>query len=324
VTDLDAALAVVEELDRTPVEMTLSLRAKYVQALVLSRAHSSLADNKAGLALLLPGTMGLKVHAKGADEDYKTKLATRVEDLAQQLNVGLGETWKEGEQDYDEGLCEARTALSRHYQYLIELQVFKYKMVHLKKQDESGKSATKLSTRLRTIRNDIKQLLDVHRTWLAFGQEIVVPAESLDDVCAGNFPWRGAAPSRPGAQGEEGPSEAVVHHFGRRYRTATAQLERSEEEDNLLQDEILRTFNWVEERLIEVHDRIDREFAQSLCAENSGDRIALEEHLGRGSLCRREEARLLVIQEEAKAKLEKYRKQRPPPVGAEGGDQVPG
>ena len=56
--------------------------------------------------------------------------------------------------------------------------------------------------------------------------------------CAGEFPWADQA----------GSSSAAARHYAQRYRQLQAQLDRSLEERTLLHNEVIRTFNWLEER----------------------------------------------------------------------------
>jgi len=118
VYDLDDALKALEELEAVPVEQSLSLKAQYVQALRLLQAHTSLSSNRASLALVVPGSLGIKLHAKGADDSYHGKLIMKVERLAAQLDVPLGEEWRPGEEDYEDGLKELCGAMMSHYEGL--------------------------------------------------------------------------------------------------------------------------------------------------------------------------------------------------------------
>lgn len=83
-------------------------------------------------------------------------------------------------------------------------------------------------------------------TWLAFGvtpAPVAVADAIFDDVCSGCFPWHG------GSDGADvNGSLPAQTYFGRRYRTATAQLRRTEEEEVYLRIEVVRTLHWVEHR----------------------------------------------------------------------------
>jgi hypothetical protein len=48
--------------------------------------------------------------------------------------------------------------------------------------------------------------------------------------------------------GADNSSAAAQQHFARRYRTLEAQHDRMVEERTILRSEVLRTFNWYEER----------------------------------------------------------------------------
>lgn len=56
---------------------------------------------------------------------------------------------------------------------------------------------------------------------------------------AGQFPWAGS-------------STAATRHYAQRYRQLQAQLDRSLEERTLLHNEVIRTFNWLEERQADI------------------------------------------------------------------------
>jgi len=56
--------------------------------------------------------------------------------------------------------------------------------------------------------------------------------------CAGEFMWMADA----------GGGTAAERHYAQRYRQLRAQLDRSIEERAILATEVIRTFNWLEER----------------------------------------------------------------------------
>lgn len=93
---------------------------------------------------------------------------------------------------------------------------------------------------------NIKGLLNVRDTWLALGATIApaaVASSIFEEVCAGRFPWHGG-----GDGANANGSLPAQTYFGRRYRTATAELRRTEEEEGYLRIEVVRTLNWVEHR----------------------------------------------------------------------------
>ena len=105
---------------------------------------------------------------------------------------------------------------------------------------------TKLDYPTTPICRNVKGLLNVRDTWLAFGvtpDPVAVASSIFEEVCAGRFPWHG------GGEGSDanGSLPAQVY-FGRLYRTATAQLRRTEEEEGYLRIEVVRTVHWVEHR----------------------------------------------------------------------------
>ena len=83
--------------------------------------------------------------------------------------------------------------------------------------------------------------------------------------CAGEFPWADQA----------GSSSAAARHYAQRYRQLQAQLDRSLEERTLLHNEVIRTFNWLEERQADIHAHV-----AALRCEGRGNGSSSE---GRGS-----------------------------------------
>jgi hypothetical protein len=63
---------------------------------------------------------------------------------------------------------------------------------------------------------------------------------------AGDLPWEAARSS----------SEAARLYFARRYRTLRAQRDRTLEEQSILCTEVVRTFNWLEEREAAILQRL--------------------------------------------------------------------
>lgn len=91
-------------------------------------------------------------------------------------------------------------------------------------------------------------------------------------ICAGNYPWadepasNNSGSSCNGASGQgAGPSSegggangnlAAQRHYAQRYRTLVAQRDRTREEQGILGTEVVRTFNWMEEREAAVQERL--------------------------------------------------------------------
>lgn len=253
VNDLDDALKALEELEAVQVEQCISLKAQYVQALRLLQAHTSLSSNRAAFALVIPGSLGIKLHAKGADDAYHGKLILKVERLAAQLDVPLGQEWKPGEQDYEDGLRELCGAMMSHYEGLIEEQVFKHKLIYQRKLQETGKNARYLLKQLTKIKNEVKHLLDIRRTWES-EREVISSKLSLPEIMEGKYPWQDRSRTETCvghaelADGSRATVSVAKYHFARRYRTLKSQIKRSAEENVLLQHDIIRFINWVEER----------------------------------------------------------------------------
>jgi len=104
---------------------------------------------------------------------------------------------------------------------------------------------------LRATKN-IEDLLSVRETWISVKDkrtETVISDSFVREVCTGYFPW---AVENSISNG----TSVAQRHFAQRYRSATCQLNRSEEECVFLRLEILRLYNWVEERNSELQSEL--------------------------------------------------------------------
>jgi len=301
VQDLDAALLAVEQLERVPIEASVSTRAQYVQALILMHTHAMMSTHKAGLAVVLPGSMGVKVHARGADDTYYTKLVQKSERLAVELGLPLDVEWKKGDPEFEEALKELQDVTTRHYNDQLEALVFKRTLLFKDKLTESGKNAIKLIKALDNNRKSIKDLLSVRQSWLS---DVQSDAPDLDAVCRGEYPWRDGG---GGVAGEGTVAESPAsYHYGRRYRICKAQLDRSLEEKELLGIEAVRTINWIQERRADVKESIKNTKDSLMAAQESGDYEAIGKHTGRVALHEKEDMRLKKMNKDAESLLEYF------------------
>ena len=292
VTDLPAALEALEAYERSTLDATLTDSAAYVQHLLLLDAHSCLASNKAAMALVLSGSLGVRAHAKGNDAAYRARVEQKSARLAAKLGVAAGEQWEESSAEYLAGLAELRRSMAATHEQHIEELVFKRKLIlHLKMQ-ESGKNANRMAKALARNRAEVDDLLEVRASFLVLGTQDVPAPVDLDKVCGGEFPWvsdaLGAAPGPSPAP----PSDAAKRHFGRRYRTFKAQLDRTEEEEAFLCMEKTRTLNWLEERLAAATAAGAAAEAEGRAAAQRNDALAERSSGGKAAMALRSAKRL--------------------------------
>lgn len=312
VDSLQAALEFLESGESGPV-VTLGLGGQLVEVLIKLRSLDGLILHKAAYPILLPNNTGIHLHEKGNNEGDRKKLVMLRNQLLKDLKVELGEVWTEDSQEYKDALEELREYVLGRYRALIEDQVFKRKMMLQEAQQvESGKNAAKDGKRLLSNRTNIKNFLQVYHTWKVFGTDRDrenVTEKLVSDVCRGAFPWREEVLGNNG-------SESAQRHYGLRYRSATNQLKRTEEEQLILKEEIVRLFNRLEELTTLVQDRI---IAQETIAQRCRDEVETDEgeiaeaisarrlklRLARGKahLLGRELARLQGVSEEAEERL---------------------
>lgn len=307
VGDLVAALGELELYEQGGAALQLSQGARYVETCMLLESQASLQSQQAPLTLLIRGSMGVHLHAKGSDAAGRDKLTRQKYTLAAQLNMELGSEWEVESAEYRDGIRELRDYNVNYYQQQIEEQVFKRKMIRASKDEEATgtKNAIKLKKQMIAIRSRIKELMSVIETWRIYGTAaVVVPVEDagLNAVCNGEFPWRVEAAADVGNGGL--PAQ---RHFGRRYCMFKAQLDRTREEEAFLQVEIERTFKWLEYRngvvsaamaALQTPTDADSEEAEPTCP------LAC----GKLALLRRELSRLDVIAGDAERKLRRHLK----------------
>lgn len=252
VNDLEAAFRSLNEGDLSE-HAELSTKAQYVEVLLKLRSHSTIAKEKAVLPLLLPGSAGANAFQKSHTTKTRLKLENTLERLAVALDLPLDVEWDENCEDYQEGFHELATFIIAKYQRRIEEQVFKRKILLTDlEQSDSGKNSQKLRKSLRATKKNIEDLLSVRETWIAAKDrrtERIISDSFVREVCTGYFPWA--------VENSIGNGTPVAQrHFAQRYRSATCQLKRSEEESVFLRLEIMRLYNWVEERNSELQSEL--------------------------------------------------------------------
>jgi hypothetical protein len=142
---------------------------------------------------------------------------------------------------------------TKHYAREIENQVFKRKQIQQAAQQvQSGNNGSKKEKRLQANKKNIEGLLRCYYNMSVLGTEIPCTAlteERVREICSGVFPWSSAT------LGPNGSREAQ-NHFAMRYQAAKNQRQRTVEEVEMLKKEVVRVFNWCEEREEEVGEKI--------------------------------------------------------------------
>ena len=237
----------------------LSLGARYVEVLMKLSSFTSLDENKAMYPQLMPRNTGLHVHGAATNGATQVKLKRLRGKYQSELNLPPGTDWAEDTEDYKGALKELSKHFMQEYALLIENQVFKMKVVEKELQRvESGHNASSIKKRMQAMKTNIRELLSVYYTWKAYVTEqprTNVTEERLREVYGRTFPWDSRAVSAGDANSGNG-SASAQQHFAQRYHTAKNQLQRTEEEVEFLKNEVVRLFNWCEERKQLVSDRI--------------------------------------------------------------------
>lgn len=243
VHDCDAALQVLTQLEGENAT-SLSDAAKYVEARLQMDSHNGLLVHKAAFPLHLPGNAGIHLHKRATDAAEKRRLEKYLDAATVKLGILPGNHWQASSPEFAAGLAELRTNVIVRYQGSVELMVFKRKQILLEKaRNDSGKNAKKIEKRLQAARAHIQQVLAVVATWTVYGTDALptmVSDAHLKEVLDGKFPWRQIS------AGSNGDLPAQ-QHYGMRYRTALCQLKRTDKEDGILSNEIVRLINCLEE-----------------------------------------------------------------------------
>jgi len=261
VKDLEATLCYLSSATTTSAD-ALSDGAQYVQVMMQLRSLANMEEDKGMYPLLMPRNTGIHVHNAVSDEN-KAKLKRRKAVLETNLGLGLGEGWAEASQEYRAALKELSTHHMQQNALVIENQVFKRSLlIKSMPRVESGHNAKKGNVRLTAMGKNIGDSLKNYFTWAATesgtpAAATPLTAQILQDAFNRNFPWNG-----PGAGGATLPlgangSDSAQRHFAMRYHAARNQLHRTKEEVGILKKEVVRLFNWCEERQALVASKIE-------------------------------------------------------------------
>lgn len=260
VIDLEAALPLLDASNTTPAA-ALSLGAKYVEVLLKLRSLNNLDSDKALYPLLMPRNAGMVVHATATNDAAQVKLRRLLAQYQMELNLEVGTDWAAESQEYKDALKEVSKHYMQQYALLIENQVFKMVVVVSgKKRTQSGHNADKYFKRLQSLTKNIKKLLQVYYSWEAYVTErpaTQVTEARCRDAINRIFPWSNQPGDSGGVVNSPNGSEAAQKYFALRYHTAKSQLQRTVEEVDLLKKEVVRLFNWCEERIELVDEKID-------------------------------------------------------------------
>ena len=244
VADCEAAIALLIEVEATPPP-ALSDEARYVELDMLIASDGDMVKHKAlPTALQLGGNVGIHLFRRANDDAVKSKLQKKRANLRIKLELDLFE-----ELDSDKhakGMKELKEHVLRRLHYQVEQQIFKRKLILVEKEQvDSGKNSTKIAKRLRSSETIIGDLLAVIYNWEVIDSDEdpeVLSEQTFRDACNGKVAWR---TSDIGSNGDE----ASQRHYGQLYRTEVNQLQRTIEEQSILQIEAVRLVNGVEEKI---------------------------------------------------------------------------
>lgn len=314
--DLEAALPFLDASNTTPAA-ALSLGAKYVEVLLKLRSLDNLGNDKVLYPLLMPRNAGMVVHATATNDAAQVKLRRMLAQYQMELNLEVGTDWAAESQEYKDALKELCKHFMQQYALIIENQVFKLVVVvNAKKRTQSGRNADKYFKRLQSLTKNIRKLLEVYFSWEAYDTDRS-PTQVTEilwrNALNRNFPWSNqTGDSSGGVVDSPNGSEAAQKYFALRYHTAKNQLQRTVEEVDLLKKEVVRLFNWCEERIQLVDEKIDlfkSKIAELEEASESDTLIAAEKALisieisvwnGKIAVHEAEKGRLHCIHEEAR------------------------
>lgn len=272
ILDLPAAQAVLEATEDEAIG-SMSLAARYVEALKAEGTKVAMLHNKAMLCDELPGNVGIHAHEKATEEGLE-KHRAKLKEMAFQLGVFDGNHWTADMPEYQAGLKELRRAKTRKFQMQIEAEVFKRQQLKERIERDESKNIDNLRASMIVSSNNIARLMRALSTWATEGMSRRGQAPSsklLEAVKEGQYPWSSLAPPdiviegeafmcpaevEEGAVDPEATAEgsqlpnfvAAQRYFGARYRTLVNQQQRTSEEAALLKKEVVRAFAWLEER----------------------------------------------------------------------------
>lgn len=309
VTNLEEALNVADNTAPRTAAAASDL-ANLVDAMIRRKSLDGTIVHKDGYVLLMPGK-GLQMtrRANGASRGRLDGDIGRL--LAKLIAAGtLPEAYENGlpedSAEYAQGLAEVREDVVRSLRFQVEEQMVKRKYyLRSVEQAEGSNNANSHRKKATRCQTNIADLLRTLCTWEVYGTDrdpAWEPTEATIKAAAtGNFPWGDEVEG-------DGAGEPVQRHFGVRYRTAKAQVDRAEEESKYLQMEVVRLFNGLRGRIAAVDKHVEElmEVAGGAAAESSAAAREARVLAGRVKLAEMERERLQIIQEEAMAKLNVY------------------
>lgn len=243
VTDCEAAMALLIEMEATPPP-ALSDLARYVELDMLIASDGDMVKHKALYPLQLGGNVGIHLFRRANDDAVKIKLQQKRANLRIKMDFDLFEELDSNRRA--EGMKELKEHVLRRLHYQVEQQIFKRKLILAEKEQvDSGKNSTKIAKRLRSSETIIGDLLAVIYNWEVIDSDEdpeVLSEQTFRDACNGKVAWR---TSDIGSNGDE----ASQRHYGQLYRTEVNQLQRTIEEQSILQIEAVRLVNGVEEKI---------------------------------------------------------------------------
>ena len=308
VHDLNAALELAN-VTAPRAAAAASALGRLVEAMIKLKSLNGVIVHKEGFALLMPGNVGMHVMRQGnaaTRESLQKKIQGYITQLCKDgiLPQSCAGGLSEDSPKYLEGLAEVRADVVRCYRFQVEEQVVKRNQILRSLEEAEGsKNAQKNRKSLTRSGKNIADLLRTLSTWEVYGTDREPTWEATEatirNVYEGKFPWSAEIQS-------SGAPEAVQRHFGVRYRTAAAQVQRAEEEKVYLSMEVVRLFDGVEGRIKVVDDHVQVLAVEAgACAAAGGGVAARRARVlaGKIKLAGLERDRLEMIRADAEAKL---------------------
>lgn len=299
VRDLDAA-QVLADADIQRQRNALSPLGRLAHAMLKLQPMNGIIVHKEGFSLLAGGGI---YAALLANPEAKAELVREITDLRMKLiaqgvlPLEYAARLPEDSAEYKQGVAEVRADCVGTLRVAVENQVVKRNQIlRTLQQAEGSKNAGPNNRALNKVNQTIIKLLEELAPWEVFGTDRAPAWKPTADVIAkvhkGEFPWATQI-------GGDTADEALQRHFGERYRTATAQVERTKEEIGFLKMEVVRLVNGLEERIEAVTGAIEVDLQVSASAQAAGDARKARVMTGRSELRKMERERLEMIKEEA-------------------------
>jgi hypothetical protein len=150
VTDLDVALANLVEYERRPADAKTRVE-ELVELLEKKASIDNIHDNGARHILVQPGNVGLNLNRKANDTDAYSAMNMKINRL--ESAMGIVVRYTRDHPEYQQGLTLVRERLVRHYQGVLEAQVFKRKrLTQEAEQNLAGKkNSNKIKKSMRAV-----------------------------------------------------------------------------------------------------------------------------------------------------------------------------